>query len=308
MAALFQTQNRAKARALIALIVFAASCLCQSSADELRGSCKVFVGGAQGTGFEILKDRTQVHDLLERKNVGLYLHGGGVSEASKQGVLKDILATWSAGCRKTSEHGYIKGSRDELNLYFTRVHNIFIEDGIVTNINVNSGNFEGGFDERDLQQYKLWVDVARDFGFVVVAPIVTPNGGREPIDSWTSNNFWKNARAAAIYGKGIALDASGHYAMAVRDESYRKFIVEQIKWAHANSLRANLILQAGHPGASKYTVLWLNYLANAGALPDEYDVENYTPAAYPLNSRDDPDSVISVARWVSSALASGKLR
>ena len=174
------------------------------------------------------------------------------------------------------------------------------------NVNVNSGNFDRGVSQEDLARFQSFVQRARQRGLATLAPVVTPNGGHEPL-AW-GDPFWRLARQMALYGHGIALDTPPAYALG-RGNRYVAFVEQEIRWGVSAGLRTTVILSPHFDGPEflANTQAFVRRLAGDGALPTEWVVENYdhgrlgeaSGEGNPVGSESEPNSVAGVALWVA---------
>jgi hypothetical protein len=174
------------------------------------------------------------------------------------------------------------------------------------NVNVNTGNFNAQFSAADLARFDSFLTAAKGHGMSNYAPVVTPNGGKEPL-TWSAP-FWDNARKAALNGGGIAIDAPPAYVFG-RGPAYLAFIEDEIRWGTSNKLRTAYIVSPYSDGSQflAHTQNLVRALTASHALPTEWDVENYeadkaaaakdmaTTADHP----DQPNPIATVALWLA---------
>lgn len=112
-----------------------------------------------------------------------------------------------------------------------------------------------------------------------------------------SADFQNLLRAAG----GIVIDSPAGYFFS-REQAYRDWVVDAIRWSHSQQLYA-LVIVSPHTSADQYSEdaeRFVRYLCEHDAVPDAFSVENYNPAAGPdwpnrVGREDQPDSQLGVA-------------
>ncbi len=156
--------------------------------------------------------------------------------------------------------------------------------------------------------WKPFVDAARQYGFVSVAPILAPNQGEYRSGPFRDSR-WDRYREAARYGGGLTVDAPVDLFLS-QPPAYRSFVEDEVRWAHANGLRSAFILS---PGASaslfeREAIEVADALRRADALPSEFIVETYeggSASGYPnaIGSDAVPATITGTARLLALHLA-----
>ncbi|MBV9786067.1 MAG: hypothetical protein JO264_19875 [Acidisphaera sp.] len=160
-------------------------------------------------------------------------------------------------------------------------------------------NGSAALDDTQVPAAELQFDRANAAGLSSNAPYITPD--QDLVHTSFDDPYWANAKAVALYGRGIALDAPPAYALS-REEAYRQFVVAALRWAAAHSLRSSLSLDT-YGQASGFltdTQDWLNYLRAHGVAPTEYVVQSFNQVGVQIEpDYRNPDSINSVALWVA---------
>lgn len=153
-------------------------------------------------------------------------------------------------------------------------------------------------DATALGQWQAYVDYNRALGVPVVAPIVTPNNTDQPT-GWEPLNWddpaWDNAKKAALYGGGLAMDTPPNYPQylgsssasvgGTREQGYVNFVKQQLRWCHDNGITCVDIVSPHTPPAATSTTTqdfladtqsWVSKITADGDFPAAWAVENYT--------------------------------
>ncbi|MGI4829118.1 MAG: hypothetical protein ACRYFU_13130 [Janthinobacterium lividum] len=148
--------------------------------------------------------------------------------------------------------------------------------------------------------WKEMVASARHNGFSSIAPIMSPNSGQfasYPFDS----SHWDYLRLAALIGGGLTTDSPSRFFLEQKPE-YRQFVEQELIWAKQHHLHASFIVSPGTSGTNfrAQTDEVVSELQKAGAIPDEFIVENYEPDPKPgyvniVGGEDQNSTVASVA-------------
>ena len=276
----------------------------------------VFIGSV-GPGYATLADPAVSAAMLKTGRIGLYQHANG-NAGLTIAQRSALWATWNGqdttadgtvaevGGSAIEAPGYLQffGGRypAEVNM------NALASDDGMESYSSTAGETEPGHVYGDyvsaagLARLERQICGAVRHGAHSVAVVMTPNGGGEDLaDGFAASPFWANVRMAALFGGGIGLDVPPTY-WVLRGAGYQAQVARMVAWANANGLRSSLIVSpyaekpdaAGHSGACGYDPAFMQNtrrlvadLANAGALPTQWAVENYGAAGPGCGSEND---------------------
>jgi hypothetical protein len=106
---------------------------------------------------------------------------------------------------------------------------------------------------------------------------------------------------------GIVLDSPPGFFFA-REQAYRDWVVDAIRWTHAQGLRT-VVIVSPHKSLDLFAAhseKFLAYLRAHNAVPNVFAVENYNPGAaagYPnrVGNENQINTALGVARWLQTA-------
>ena len=273
----------------------------------------VFLGGTSADFCTEAADATLLAPVLAMGNIGLYQHANGIAPCTPAQKLA-IWSLWSQTGAGTQGGGQSVGEIGGFNpidpgyiAHFGAAYPVEANVNIITGDGDGSGSYTaaagdarpgtvytGYYTAGDLATIEAADAPAVAAGAKNLAIFMSPNGGGEDLDDpFATAPFWANARAAALYSGGIALDVPPTYAF-LRPPNYLAMIEQIVQWAEANGLRASLTVSpyaavvdaAGHTAGLGYdptffenTQLLESDLASANALPTQWVVESYDGGA-----------------------------
>ena len=264
-------------------------------AADLSGGDHVFIGGT--VGFDQLGTGSLAASLTA-SGVALYMHANAMQGAYDAGQLPAIAAAYADAGPGEAEFGFQSGAN--LTSYFQGYFaNVYLGQGVAPNeanivLPVEASSAPAILTAADLASWETYVDTARAWGVLSVAPIISPNAGTEDISSW-NDPYWQPAQAAAEYGGGLTVDAPPAYFLG-RGSDYQAFTEQQIAWANAQGLRSTAIISPyGDTGSLLAdTEAFVAKLAAAGTMPSQFVVENYS-----TGGSDDTAELAQVAIWLA---------
>ncbi len=280
-----------------------------ASPDAAGPGGKVVFIGSVGPGYAALAGPVASAALRRSGRIGLYQHANGNAALTPR-ERSALRATWNvkdaAGEETVAELG---GSAVEDPGYLQ-----FFGGRYPPQVNMNAltgsgdgtgsyrsaageavpGHVYGGYTSvADLAVMEQQTCGAVRHGARNVAIVMTPNGGDEDLaDGFADAAFWANVRAAALFGGGIGLDVPPTY-WTLRGAGYQAQVARMVAWANSSGIRSSLIVSpyaekpdaAGHTGGCGYDPAFVQNtgrlaagLAQAGALPTQWVVENYGAA------------------------------
>ncbi len=267
----------------------------------------VFIGGV-GPRYATLADPGVSAALLRTGKIGLYQHANG-NAALTPGQRSALWAAWLDGEGANATVGEVGGGSADEPGYVALFGGRFpleVNMNTLTNSGDGTGSYRSGAGEAepgrmyggyttaaDLAVMQQQICNAVQSGAEDVAVVMTPNGGAEDLaDGFAAAPFWANVRAAALFGGGIGLDVPPTY-WTLREPAYRAQVTQMVAWANASGIRSSIIVSphaekpdaAGHSGGCGYdpafvqnTRRLVTSLADAGALPTQWVVEDYGAA------------------------------
>jgi hypothetical protein len=272
---------------------------------------QIMIGGIQG--FSNLAKDANVSALIATGRASLYLHWAALCDASgwpinvpgAQATAAQIAAiekNFAASSGSIAELNY--ATPDTVSTYFS---GLFTQEYTGLGFDPNSANVNVENVPQTAAGYAGWVayvNAARSYGMATVAPVYSPNGVN-PIGRW-SDPAYATMRQMALYGGAIALDTPPGYFFG-QSAAYQQFAIDEIKWGVANGLRVSVIVSPGYGNTTflANTQALVAFLENAGALPTQWDVENYdvgVPANYPndIGSETQTNTIANVALWLAN--------
>jgi len=286
----------------------------------------IFVGGT--AGFDALGRADLFEELLKTGHVGLYEHGNAVSAAEKPpSILKAIERAFHGTGSGEAELGQVGWNYFTLPPSYDFYQEQYIQNGLKpskANVNTPSDSAAPGQLEKDLKQWREYVDASRTVGIESMAPIVGPNDPSEPKlgeNVFATNPFYELERDEALYGKAIAFDVPPNFFLTGGSgPGYEKFIVQAIQWGNAHGLRTTMLLSLypwpansnGQPEPflqftdntfSRDTRDFVRRLTEEDAVPSEWAVDNYedtrpddAPAMVPETVR---NTTTEVGLWLA---------
>jgi hypothetical protein len=163
------------------------------------------------------------------------------------------------------------------------------------------------FAPEKMELWKTFVSKAKSNGFRVVSSIFSPNGGQYKNAPFNSAK-WDFLRRGAKLGGGLTTDAPPYFFLS-QSEAYRKFVVDEIKWAKSEGLYTTFIISPAKVSKGNFlenTEKTIMFLEVNDAVPDEYVVENYfadTTIQYPnmIGKETDTSSIAGVALHIAKS-------
>jgi hypothetical protein len=271
---------------------------------------QVMIGGIQG--FADLATAANVSALVATGRASLYLHWAALCDASgwpinvpgAQATAAQITAiehNFAASSGSIAELNY--ATPDTVSAYFS---GLFTQEYTGLGFTPNSANVNTEGVPLNASGYAGWVayvNAARSDGLATVAPVYSPNGFTA-IGHW-SDPTYAVVREMALYGGAISLDTPPDFFFQ-QSAAYQQFTIDEIKWGVANGLRVSVIVSPGNGGSNflANTQAFVAFLEKAGALPTQWDAENYdvgVPATYPNNigSETQTNTIANVALWLA---------
>ncbi len=169
---------------------------------------------------------------------------------------------------------------------------------VPTEANVNTYN-DYIWTKQDLVNWEAYVDNARAFGILNLAPMMSEF---ETVDFATSAAT-AYARAGALYSGGITFDMPSWFFLA-REPAYQQSIEAEIRWATQNGLRSSITLSPESGDDQSFlsdTQQVVAILRAAGALPTQIVVKDGgITGGDVIYSTTDPNSLNNVGNWLSS--------
>jgi YD repeat-containing protein len=276
---------------------------------------QVTIGGIQGFGD--LSNAKNVAELLATGRVSLYMHWAAMYEGAYDvswipGVNDAGLLPSIAGVFDNTGGGVLElndnsgQTNAQVSAYFQGILVQAVQDegfGPVE-CNVNLGDYT---DANSLSTFEQFVSIGESYGLQNFAPVFSPNNL-----TWDLSSFldpaWSYIRSDALLGRGLAIDAppSFYENCGSLTSEYEKFTQQEIKWGISNGLRVSVIISPDGSGTNFLadTEQFVESLVDAGAVPTQWDVENYdvnVPSNYPnvVGSESTPDTIANVALWVA---------
>lgn len=163
------------------------------------------------------------------------------------------------------------------------------------------------FASEKIELWKIFVSEAKSNGFKVIAPIFSPNSGQYKNGPFSSAK-WDFLRQGAKLGGGLTTDSPPYFFLS-QPEAYRKFVVDEIKWAKSEGLYTTFIISPAKVTKANFledTERTIRFLEANASVPDEYVVENYfadNTIQYPImvGKETDKNSVVGVALHIAKS-------
>jgi hypothetical protein len=261
----------------------------RSGLEHFMTTNKVYFGGI--SGLDDVTNPANIAALVATGTAGLYMHEDAMGAAYEAGQLPAIAAAMSGTVGGTIELGLVS---DGVGFFAGWYAEVITANGFrPTEANVNA-DFTSPTFTRDWTDF---VDAAKASGLQTVAPVFSPNVGDLPADGWDGA-----ITAGALLGGALAIDAPPAFFLA-RGAAYQTFVETEIQWAHQNNLHVNVILSPYQDDATfaADSTQFVSMLSQAGALPDDWSVENYSNDAVQVGSDTQANSVAGVALWVADS-------
>jgi hypothetical protein len=271
---------------------------------------QIMIGGIQG--FADLATDANVSALIATGRASLYLHWAALCDASGWPInVPGAEATTAQIAAMEQNFAASSGSIAELDYarpatvssYFA---GLFTQEFTGLGFAATSANVNVEALPLNAAGYAGWVtyvNAARAYGMATVAPVYSPNGFAT-IGHWSDASY-AMVRQMALYGGAISLDTPPDYFFQ-QSAAYQQFTVDEIKWGVANGLRVSVIVSPGNAGGNflANTQAYVAFLTKAGALPTQWDAENYdvnVPVTYPNNigAETQTNTIANVALWLA---------
>lgn len=211
---------------------------------------------------------------------------------------------------------YFTGAQKAPMYYLYQKYGYFPSEG---NVNVHDGY---RWTDNDLSSWKDYIDAARGYGVMNMAPIFTNNGlTADYSQDFATSSYWATAREAALYGGGLSFDSPPGFfnqftsnwfkAMGQDPDTYINFVESEIRWATSEGLRSSVIISPFGTGMTdtvqtdylEQTKVMIARLQKDGAMPSQFIVENYNLDAnsntFDANASN-TESLNSVASYLST--------
>jgi Ca2+-binding RTX toxin-like protein len=271
---------------------------------------QVMIGGIQG--FAALATPANIAALLATGRASLYLHWASLCDAS--GWANNVAGAGATAAQIAAiEQNFAASSGSIAELDYSPPGAVasffsgqFAQEFTRLGFDPTSANVNVEAVPLNPSGYAGWVgfvNAARGSGMATVAPIYSPNGIANP-GHW-ADAAYATLRQMALYGGAIALDTPPDFFFQ-QSPAYQQFAVDEIKWGLANGLRVSVIVSpgSGDPNLLANAQALVAFLTNAGALPTQWDVENYdvnVPATYPntIGAETQANTIANVALWLA---------
>jgi|GEM_PF-6024358 len=251
----------------------------------------VALGGLPG--FDKLTDPASLARLRGNSRFKLYIHNSAwlrLSDAQRRSV---IANSGAAGVSPDIELGGWPDPKHWFDHEWKRDYASFRFQPRRGHVNINKWNTWGDY-----------TTIARENGFISLAPVVTPNHGQYVRGMLSSAPYWSLFREACRLGGGVTADIPVDFYFH-QPEAYRTFIADEIIWAKTSNLWTTAILSPGAASRDTFMNLLMRQVADLaarGAYPDEYVVENYNTMSKPgiaeLADGDLPNTLNHAALWL----------
>ncbi|MBS1089924.1 hypothetical protein [Gluconobacter wancherniae] len=211
---------------------------------------------------------------------------------------------------------YFTGGKSAPMYYLYQQYGYFPSEG---NVNVDESH---RWTDNDLSSWKDYVDAARGYGVMNMAPIFTNNAlTADYSQDFATSSYWATAREAALYGGGLSFDSPPGFfnqftstwfkAMGQDSDTYINFVESEIRWATSEGLRSSVIIAPFGTGMTdtiqadylEQTKAMVARLQKDGAMPSQFIVENYNLDANSNtfdSNASNTESLNSVASYLST--------
>ena len=295
----------------------------------------VFIGGT-GARFYTLADPVANAQMLANGHIGVYEHANGMASltSAQRSAIWQTWAKTGIGANGAGQAVGEVGGFTPVPPGYTAYFGGQYPNEVVMNIITGSGDgsgtytavstdakpgtiYKGYFTATDLTTIETAITAANAAGAGNVAVVLTPNGGGEDLDDpFATSPAWANARAAALFGGGIALDVPPSYWVA-RGAQYQQFITQMVAWGVSKHIRVAEIVSpyavsadaagnTGNQGFDPYfaanTQLLYSSQSSVGSFPTQWIVENYgNPGSTGNDVQTDttPNSLNAVALYLA---------
>ncbi len=208
-------------------------------------------------------------------------------------------AITTQGVVQPSDQGHVASTGANTGFFTDSADALFTtyQGYVPTEANVNTYD-DYIWTKQDLVNWEAYVDNARAFGILNLAPMMSEF---ETVDFATSAAT-ANARAGALYSGGITFDMPSWFFLA-REPAYQQSIEAQIRWATQNGLRSSITLSPESGDDQSFlsdTQQVVAILRAAGALPTQIVVKDGgITGGDVIYSTTDPNSLNNVGNWLS---------
>ena len=236
---------------------------------------KIFAGGV--AGIETLMDAAS-STSFRFNGGGIYIHGVGWARLNVA-QRKTVIAA-NHGSEFIVELGFGAGEAHDIT-WVRRFYERYINIGLTPNFVVSNAFHKGNVPS--ISRWKSFVQDFRDAGFKnPIYPTFEYANFAKYRYTLNTNQVSRRSDFQQMirFAKGISVDTSGRYFFA-QSTSYKKWIVDAIKWTQKAGLKTVCYASPHHAGKyyKEYTIELCNYLANADAMPDIIIIGNYQPSA-----------------------------
>jgi hypothetical protein len=234
---------------------------------------------------------------------GLYLHNTGWGElttAQKAQVMQVFAGTGA----QHIEFGFNDNPSAWSSLYTSS----YLPAGVrAVDASVNLPAFTQSANPTQAQ-WVAYVQDMRAVGVPIVEPVFSPNASATQANPGWNDASFQYIRDYATYGGGLTIDSpADYYNQQVAGPHYQTFVQNEIEWANTNGLHSTWIISPYFQPSTTFladTQAAVRSMENAGAIPQQYVVENYEPYPQPptytnnIGSEDTPNTVLNVAVWM----------
>jgi hypothetical protein len=260
-----------------------------------KGRPVVSVGGVNG--FLSLSNPENTQQFRNLCGVDLYIHWfvwRSISPENKKSIL-EIFSNHNTDIEVNLPDNPSKWFEEEYRKTFSSAN------VVASTMHVNF------FAPEKIELWKLFVSKAKSNGFNIVAPIFSPNGGQYKNASFSSAK-WDFLRRGAKLGGGLTTDSPPYFFLS-QPEAYRRFVVDEIRWAKSEGLYTTFIISPAKVSKGNFledTEKTIKFLEANDSVPDEYVVENYfadTTIQYPnmVGKETDTSSMAGVALHIAKS-------
>lgn len=255
-------------------------------------TAKVYVGGV--TGFNSLADPSHSRQFRETCRAGLYIHGY-IWDRTDIDVHRSVLSAFSQ-----TPIDVELGLDDNSAKWFEVVYRPkYLDVGVrAQHAHVN------GFHAGRLEAWGHFVQAAKNLNISTIAPIFSPNSQQYKGNPF-SRPSWDFLREGATMGGALTTDSPPHFFLQ-QTEDYRRFVVDEIRWANSTELHSTFIVSPNSSGPAflEETKRTVDFLSKHNALPKAWVVENYDPNAAQtyinsIGTENNAENVLGVALWLS---------
>lgn len=235
---------------------------------------RIVVGGV--SGITSLKDPSN-SDQFRANGGGLYLHHSGwapLTSADKQAIL-----TTFKGKEVVVELGFAENGGAWPSAY----KNNYVNFGI--NAKLISANAFANDSLPTLATWRAYTQAFRDAGIAettLILPTFEYANFASRMSTLNSSrvSMRKDFQDIIKHSGGISLDTPSNYFFS-REEAYRSWVIDAIKWTHGQGLTVAIIVSPHNAGVDydKATSDYVKYLKDHQALPNTFIVENYSTAS-----------------------------